>query len=179
MFSGKTEALLRLVRRADIQSKNVMLFRPDVDTRTNYVQSRSGVAYHSHTVSRGSRSILDIAIAGMLDFVAIDEGQFFDEGLVDVVAELANDYQMHVLVSGLDRDFLGRGFGPMADLLVIADEVDKLSAVCVVCRKDASMTQRLIDGKPATPSSPLVLVGGMGDDRYEARCRTHHEIGES
>ncbi len=108
--------------------------------------------------------------------MAIEEGQFFDDGLIDVCERLADRDRM-VIVDGLNRDFLGRPFGPMPELLAIAEEVVMLSAICMVCGEEASRTQRLVDGRPATADDPLVVIGGMGDERYEARCRTHHEIG--
>jgi thymidine kinase len=110
------------------------------------------------------------------DVVAIEEGQFFDQGLVEVCERLA-DRDRVVIVDGLNRDFLGRPFGPMPDLLAIAEEVVMLSAICMVCGEEASRTQRLVDGRPAKASDPLVVIGGMGDERYEARCRKHHAIG--
>lgn len=175
MFSGKTEALLRQVRRYDIARKNVMVFRPEVDTRTGLVVSRSGAAYPG-TVVNSATSVLHIAIAGLLDVVAIDEAQFFGGDLPEVVNELASDHLKHVIVSGLDRDFAGRGFGPVPDLLTIADEVTKLTAICNRCGDEAPLTQRLIDGRAARYDDPLVVIGGIGDETYEARCRKHHEV---
>lgn len=177
MFSGKTEALLRLVRRADIQGKNVMVFRPETDTRSQFVVSRSGVSFPG-TYVKASESILDIAVAGELDVVAIDEAQFFDFQLTDVVFDLASAHRKEVLISGLDRTFRGTAFGPMAELLVEADEVTKLTAVCMYtgCRDDAPLTQRLIDGRPASIHTPTVLVGGIEDETYQARCRRHHVV---
>ena len=108
--------------------------------------------------------------------MAIEEAQFFDAGLVEVAERLA-DRDRAVIVNGLNRDFLGRPFGPVPALMAIADEILMLSAICMVCGEAASRTQRLVDGRPASASDPLVVIGGMGDERYEARCRKHHEIG--
>ena len=102
--------------------------------------------------------------------------QFFDEDL-PAMCEVLADEGRSVLVSGLDRDFLGRPFGPMPALLVLADQVTKLTAICTVCGADATRTQRLVAGRPAASDDPLIVVGGMHDDRYEARCRAHHVVG--
>ena len=108
--------------------------------------------------------------------VAIDEAQFFDAELPDICEVLADEGRS-VLVSGLDRDFLGRPFGPLPRLLSLADQVTKLTAICTVCGDDATRTQRLVAGRPAAADDPLIVVGGMHDDRYEARCRAHHVVG--
>jgi len=178
MYSGKTEALLRIVRRYDIMGNKVLLFRPALDNRTADVQSRAGVSLPAIPIHHSS-SIIDEIESHLLKIhmVAVDEAQFFDDELADVAEWLANSGR-RVLISGLDRDFLKRPFGPMERLLTYADQVDKLSAVCFTCKGEATLTQRLIDSRPASPSDPLILVGGMGDDTYEARCREHHEIGE-
>lgn len=177
MYSGKTEAFLRLVRRYDIRGQKQLIFRPQLDNRTKEITSRSGVSFPAIPINHSS-SILDEIDSHLLkiEAVAVDEAQFLDDELADVVEWLANSGR-RVLVSGLDRDFLRRPFGPMERLLTYADQVDKLSAVCFTCKGEATLTQRLIDGRPASPSDPLILVGGMGDDTYEARCREHHEIG--
>ncbi len=94
-----------------------------------------------------------------------------------MVCEELADEGRSVLVSGLDRDFLGRPFGPMPTLLSLADQVTKLTAICTVCGDDATRTQRLVGGRPAAADDPLIVVGGMHDDRYEARCRSHHVVG--
>ena len=108
--------------------------------------------------------------------VAIDEAQFFDDGLSEIAELLASEGRMIVL-SGLDQDFLGRPFGPMPTLLALADEVTKLTAICTVCGAEATRTQRLVGGRPAGRDDPLIVVGGLDDERYEARCRAHHVIG--
>lgn len=177
MYSGKTEALLRYVRRYDIMGKKLLLFRPQIDTRTKEVYSRAGMSFPAIPIIN-SAAILNTLddYSVYIDMVAIDEAQFMDDELADVCEWLANSGR-RVLVSGLDRDFLRRPFGPMERLLTYADQADKLSAVCFTCKGEATLTQRLIDGRPATSDDPLILVGGMGDDTYEARCREHHEIG--
>lgn len=174
MFSGKTEALLQLIRRYEIRAMNPKVFRPSIDTRTNTLVSRAGTSFPATSVDVPSQIIDQTKDT---DIIAIDEAQFFDFGLVTVVNYLAG-IGKYVIVAGLDRNFLGQSFGPMGDILTIADSVDKRTAICFTCRGEATLTQRLIDGKPATYYDPLILVGGMGtDERYEARCRAHHQIG--
>ena len=177
MFSGKTAELIRLCERAMIARRKVVLIRPALDNRTEpeTVRSRFGVAFPAWPVL-DSGAIEAVVTETHADVVAIEEAQFFDRGLVAIAERLA-DRDRAVIVNGLNRDFLGRPFGPVPDLLAIADEILMLSAICMVCGESASRTQRLVDGRPASASDPLVVIGGMGDERYEARCRKHHEIG--
>ena len=174
MFCGKTDEMLRLLRRFAIAGRQVVLIKPRLDTRSNdtTVVSRSGANHLAVSVS-DSREI--DAVVNDADIVAIEEGQFFDEGLPEVIERLANAGKQ-VLVTGLDRDFRGIPFGPMPRLMALADQVTKLTAICMVCGEQATRTQRLIDGKPASADSPLIVIGGMGDETYEARCRLHHEV---
>jgi thymidine kinase len=174
MFCGKTDEMLRLLRRFAIAGREVILIKPSLDTRTENVSvvSRSGARHPAMAVDH-SREIE--ALVKSADIVAIEEGQFFDEGLPEVVEALA-DGGKQVVVTGLDRDFRGIPFGPMPRLMALADEVTKLTAICVVCGEQATRTQRLIDGRPASADSPLIVIGGMGDETYEARCRVHHEV---
>ena len=177
MFSGKTDEMLRLIRRAEIAGRRVLLVRPAVDSRTadGTVESRSGVAYQAMTVADSSE-IPPVVTMQRASVVAIDEAQFFDAGLPEV-AELLAAEGRSVLISGLDQDFLGRPFNSMPTLLALADQVTKLSAICTVCGAEATRTQRLVGGRPAAADDPLIVVGGMNDDRYEARCRAHHVVG--
>ena len=174
MFCGKTDEMLRLLRRFSIAGRRVILVKPQLDTRTDAVSviSRSGA---QHTAVSVADSSAIPGIAGETDIVAIEEGQFFDGGLPEVVESLA-DARKQVLVTGLDRDFRGIPFGPMPRLMALADQVTKLTAICMVCGEPATRTQRLIDGSPAPADSPLIVIGGMGDETYEARCRLHHEV---
>ena len=174
MFCGKTDEMLRLLRRFTIAGRTVVLIKPRLDTRTGdgTVVSRSG-AQHTALAVGSSREIEHLV--GYCDIVAIEEGQFFDEDLPVVVSRLA-DAGKQVLVTGLDQDFRGIPFGPMPRLMALADQVTKLTAICVVCGEPATRTQRLIDGQPAPADSPLIVIGGMGDEKYEARCRLHHEV---
>jgi thymidine kinase len=177
MFSGKTDELLRLLRRADIAGRRHVLIRPIVDDRTppEVVESRSGLGYRARAVTSPSE-IPAIVSAERASVVAIDEAQFFDQSLPEI-AELLAAEGRSVMISGLDQDFLGRPFNSMPVLLALADQVTKLTAICTVCGADATRTQRMVGGRPAAADDPLIVVGGLHDDRYEARCRAHHVIG--
>lgn len=177
MFSGKTDEMLRLIRRAEIAGRRVLLVRPAMDDRTaeGAVESRSGVTYQARSVADSSE-IPPLVTGARASVVAIDEAQFFDDGLPEI-AELLAAEGRSVLISGLDQDFLGRPFNSMPTLLALADEVTKLTAICTVCGAEATRTQRMVGGRPAASDDPLIVVGGMNDDRYEARCRAHHVVG--
>src|ERR671914_757714 len=160
MFSGKTEELIRRLRHA-------------LDTRSDLTEIRShnGVPHEAIAVST-SGELLE-GVEPETDVVAVEEAQFFDEGIVGACRRLA-DSGYGVIVAGLDMDFRGEPFGPMPMLLAEADEVVKLRAICARCGRDASRSQRLIDGKPAPASAPTILVGAQ--ESYEARCRHCHEV---
>jgi len=174
MFCGKTDEMLRLLRRFSIAGRRVVLVKPRLDTRTDRVTvvSRSGAKHHAITVD-DSREIRPAV--GDADIIAVEEGQFFDDRLPEAVERLA-EAGKQVIVTGLDRDFRGIPFGTMPRLLALADQVTKLTAICVTCGEPATRTQRLIDGIPAPADSPLIVIGGIGDESYEARCRLHHEV---
>ncbi len=173
MFSGKSEELIRRVRRAQIARQRVQVFKPALDYR--YGGDR--VASHNGTMLSAIPVADSAALAARLDpeagVVAVDEAQFLDAGLVAVAASLA-DRSVRVIVAGLDMDFRGEPFGPIPTLLAVAEEVTKLEAICVVCGAPASRTQRLINGHPASYGDPVVLIGA--EQVYEARCRLHHEV---
>jgi thymidine kinase len=173
MFSGKTEELIRLLRRALYARRSVQVFKHVLETRSDFTEIRShnGVPHEAGAVST-SEELLE-RIEPETDLIAVEEAQFFDEGIVDACRSLA-DSGYQVIVAGLDMDFRGRPFGPMPSLLAEADEVVKLRAICARCGRDASRSQRLIDGKPAPASAPTILVGAQ--ETYEARCRQHHEV---
>jgi thymidine kinase len=173
MFSGKTEELIRRLRRSLYARRSVQVFKHALETRSDLTEIRShnGVPHEAGAVST-SEELLE-SIKPETDVVAVEEAQFFDEGIVDACRSLA-DSGYQVIVAGLDMDFRGRPFGPMPDLLAEADEVVKLRAICAICGRDASRSQRLIDGKPAPASAPTILVGAQ--ETYEARCRQHHEV---
>jgi thymidine kinase len=173
MFSGKTEELLRRVRRAEIARKKVQLFKPQIDNRYGLerVASHNGVAREDVIVVSTPLELLD-RLDAETEVVAIDEVQFFDWAIADVCNTLA-DSGRRVIAAGLDQDFRGEPFGPMPLLLALAERVDKLNAICVCCGANASRTQRLIDGRPARYDDPIILVGGS--ESYEARCRHCHQ----
>ena len=173
MFSGKTEELIRRVRRAQIAHQKVQVFKHSLDARyaKREVASHNGMQWRAVPVENTAQ--LRALIEPDTTVVAIDEGQFFDEGLVDLCEELA-DREARVIVAGLDMDFRGKPFGPMPTLLARAERVDKLQAICVVCGGPASRTQRLINSQPAAYDDPVILVGAS--EVYEARCRGCHVV---
>jgi thymidine kinase len=173
MFSGKTEELLRRVRRAEIARQQVQVFKPKLDDRYDLTQvySHDGLHCEAETIER-AEEILE-KVKPDTTVVAIDEAQFMDWSVADVARILA-DRGIRVIVTGLDLDFRGEPFGPMPLLLAEAELVDKLQAICVQCAAPASRTQRLIDGRPASYDDPVILVGAS--EVYEARCRDCHEV---
>ena len=173
MFSGKTEELIRRLRRAIYARRSVQVFKHALETRSDLTEIRShnGIPYEAVAVSTSEELLEKVQPA--TDLVAVEEAQFFDEGIVDACRRLA-DSGYGVIVAGLDLDFRGEPFGPMPMLLAEADEVVKLRAICARCGRDASRSQRLIDGKPAPASAPTILVGAQ--ESYEARCRHCHEV---
>lgn len=162
MFSGKTEELIRRVKRARLARQRVQAFKPRIDTRydPSCIVSHEAVALDAIAVATSES--LEARVEPETHVVAIDEAQFFDRGIVDVCDRLANR-GLRVIAAGLDQDYLGRPFPPMPELMAIAEEVTKVHAVCTLCGSAASRSQRLI------PESTTVLVGGAGS--YEARCR--------
>lgn len=173
MFSGKTEELIRRVRRAEIARKTVQVFKPSLDARyaPEHLASHNGL----RTMAVPVDTVADIAERVKPDtaVVAIDEAQFFHPSVVDLCSDLA-DRGMRVIVAGLDMDFRGEPFGPVPALMARAEAVTKLQAICVCCGEAASRTQRLIDGRPASYDDPIILVGAA--EAYEARCRHCHEV---
>ncbi len=174
MFSGKSEELIRRVRRAEIARQTVQVFKPSIDNRygLDSVNSHDGRATQAIAIERAEQ-ILDF-LNEDTTVVAIDEAQFFDEALVDVCRLLADRRGIRVIVAGLDLDFRGEPFGPMPILIAQAEQVDKLHAICVVCGEEASRSQRLINGQPAHYNDPVILIGAK--ESYEARCRHCHEV---
>jgi thymidine kinase len=173
MFCGKTEELIRRARRAVIARQELQVFKPRMDDRYSIekVTSHSGQDYQALPISHSSELASNLAAATTV--IAVDEVQFFDEGIVAVVQELA--YRgVRVILAGLDMDFRGEPFGPMPRLLAIAEDVTKLHAICVICGEDACRTQRLVNGKPANYNDPIIFVGAQ--EAYEARCREHHDV---
>ncbi len=174
MFSGKTEEMIRRVRRARIAKQHVQVFKPAIDTRydaVEQVKSHDGLG-HDAIPASSAVEILN-SVAPDTTVIGIDEVQFFSGDISRVVQQLA-DRGVRVIAAGLDMDFRGEPFGPMPQLMSEAERVDKLHAICVVCGAEASRTQRLIDGRPANYDDPIILVGGS--ESYEARCRHCHQI---
>jgi len=173
MFSGKTEELIRRIRRAIIARQNVQVFKPHVDDRygIEQVTSHNGQKVEAQAIET-ARDILD-QLQPETTVVAVDEAQFFDMHLSVVANALAYN-GIRVIVAGLDMDFRGEPFGPMPQLMAIAEDVTKLQAICLVCGNPASRTQRLVNGHPAHYDDPVIQVGAQ--ESYEPRCREHHDV---
>jgi len=173
MFCGKTDELIRRLRRASIARQKVQVFKPAIDGRYSLekVTSHAGSEFDAIPLSHSSE-VLE-SVQPETTVVAIDEAQFFDDAIVDVVEELANR-GVRVIVAGLDLNFKGEPFGCMPTLMALAEQVDKLQAICMICGEPASRTQRLVNGKPARYDDPVIIVGAS--ELYEARFRKHHEV---
>lgn len=173
MFSGKTEELIRLVRRAIHARQVVQVFKSAVDTRceTEVIRTHDGVTLKATSVQNSEE--LERALLPNVNVVGIEEVQFFDDRIVDLCMRLA-DRGVQVICAGLDQDFRGMPFGFMPRLLALAEDVIKLHAICKVCGRPASRTQRLVDGRPAAWSDPMILIGA--EETYEARCRRCHRV---
>lgn len=174
MFSGKSEELLRRIKRGVIAKQKVLLFKPSIDNRydENRVSTHNGNSYDSISIERSS-DILNFVKDTKYDIIGIDEIQFFDNDIVKIINKLADD-GIRVIVAGLDMDFKAEPFHPMPEIMAISEMVTKLHAVCNKCGKEASRSQRLINGKPAKYDDPVVVIGAS--ESYEARCRHCHEI---
>jgi len=173
MFAGKTEELIRRVKRLEYAKQNIIVFKPMIDNRyaENEVVSHNNSRTRSINITKASEMME--YVDDYTEVVAIDEIQFLDEDAVEICEYLAG-HGIRVIVSGLDRDFRGEPFSFMPKLLSLAEEVTKLSAICVKCHTPATRTQRIINGKPANYNDPIILVGAK--DSYEARCRHCHEV---
>lgn len=173
MFAGKTEELIRRVKRMDFAKKSYLIFKPTIDNR--YAETE--------VVSHNKRKVEAINISNSQEIyehikedtqcVVIDEVQFFDGDIVEVCRKLAN-MGLRVICGGLDCDFRGNPFENVASLLAMAEEVTKLTAICVCCGKEATKTQRIINGRPAKYDDPTILVGEK--ESYEPRCRGCHQV---
>lgn len=173
MFSGKSEELIRRIKRATYGNLSVRVFKPAIDNRYHEesVVSHNGNSILARPVEKAT-DILD-HITDDIDVIGIDEIQFFDEAIVSIVDQLA-DLGHRVIVAGLDTDFRGEPFGVMPELMAMSEMVTKLNAICPRCGSPASRTQRLIDGEPASYDDPIILVGAS--ESYEPRCRHCHEV---
>ena len=173
MFAGKTEELIRRIKRLEYAKQNVLVFKPKIDTRyaVNEIVSHN-LSKKPSILIENSSEILDY-VTEEVDAIVIDEVQFFDFEIVEILENLA-DQGIRVIVGGLDRDFRGEPFGPMPELLSRAEFVTKLTAICVKSGLPATRTQRIINGEPAQYSDPTIMVGA--DESYEPRSRHYHEV---
>jgi thymidine kinase len=174
MFSGKSEELIRRVRRAMIARKRVQVFKSHLDARyagVFMVSSHDQRTVEAVPVDSAEQLLLRLDPTAQV--IAVDEAQFLDEGIVRVATTLA-ERGRRVILAGIDTDFRGEPFGAMPQLMAVAESVDKLHAICVLCGAPASRNQRLIAGRPAPYDSPTIMVGAA--DSYEARCRACHQV---
>ncbi len=173
MFAGKTEELIRRVKRMDYAHKKYVIFKPVIDNRYSETEvvSHNKKAVEAICIQHGSD--MKRHLKKNIQAVVIDEVQFFDESMLKYVMELA-DKGYRVICAGLDTDFRGEPFGVIGSLMAIAESVTKLTAICSKCGAEATRTQRIIDGEPAYYDDPVVLVGA--NEAYEARCRCCHEV---
>src|SRR5215471_1652143 len=174
MFSGKSEELIRRVRRAIIARKRVQVFKSHLDGRyagIYVISSHDGRSVEAVPVDSSAQ--IAQCLDPMAQVIAIDEAQFLDASIVDLSTSLAARGR-RVILAGTDTDFRGEPFGPMPQLMAVAEVVDKLHAICVLCGSPASRNQRLVEGRPARYDSPVIQVGGT--ESYEARCRACHQV---
>lgn len=173
MYSGKSEELIRRLKRAKIAKQNVVVFKPLIDDRYSKKDVVSHSGYAINAISIKDSSEMKQYINEDTQVVGIDEVQFFNNEVVDMAMELA-DRGIRIIAAGLDMDFKGEPFGPTPRLLAVAEFVDKIQAICSVCGQPATRSQRLIDGKPAKYDEPIIQVGAV--ESYEARCRKCHVV---
>jgi thymidine kinase len=173
MFCGKSEELIRRIRRAEIAQQHTQVFTHTRDNRygVGVIASHNGLKRDAVPV-KSAEQVLEL-LDPQAVVIAVDEGQFFNATLKET-AHALSDRGLRVIVAGLDMDFRGEPFGPMGIMMAIATKVDKLTAVCAVCKGEATMTQRLVNGKPAHYSDDIVLVGAT--EAYQARCPDCHLV---
>ena len=173
MFCGKTDELIRRLRRAAIARQKVQVFKPVIDLRygVDKVTSHAGSDFDATPVEKAEQILQQVDPDTTV--VGIDEAQFLDEKIETVVDELA-ERGVRVIVAGLDLNFKGEPFGSMPVLMARAEQVTKLQAICMVCGEPASRSQRLVNNRPARYDDPIIIVGAS--EMYEARCRQHHEV---
>lgn len=182
MFSGKTEELMRRLKRAEYAKQNVLTIKHFIDQRAHQeydcIFSHEGKQRKACLVGNDDASITQLyeLVEPSVGVIGIDEGHFFQPNIIPVVKNLVAQGK-HVLVAGLDLDFRGEVFPVMAQLMALADDVIKLKAICVSCGHDAHHTQRLVDGRPAHYDDPIILVGA--EECYDARCRTCFRVERS
>ena len=173
MFAGKSEELIRRIKRIEYAKKKVVVFKPLIDNR----YSEDEVVSHNKRKTKcfnlsSSQDVMKY-ITEDTYAVAFDEVQFMDEGIIEVIQELAS-MGKRVICAGLDNDFRGEPFSIMPKLLCIAEDVTKLTAICQVCGANATRTQRIVNGKPAYYEDPIIIIGAS--EAYEPRCRHCHEV---
>lgn len=175
MFAGKSEELIRRVKRLEYAKKNTLVFKPKIDNRYSEDEIVSHSKHHTKSINiESSDDVLKYVKKNQnVDAVVIDEVQFLDEGIVNVCNDLANQ-GIRVIVAGLDMDFKGEPFKNVPQLLAKAEFITKLTAICVKCGAPATMTQRIVNGEPAKKDDPIVIVGAS--ECYEPRCRHCHEL---
>lgn len=173
MFSGKSEELIRRINRTKFAKQKVQVFKHCIDDRygVDHVVSHNGMRIEAIKITC-SQDVMDKLDKDAV-VIAIDEVQFFDEGIVDVCVKLADEGK-RVICAGLDQDFKGEPFGPSPAIMAAAEFVDKIQAICIKCGNPATRTQRMINGRPASYHDPIILVGAT--ESYEARCRKCHEV---
>lgn len=174
MFSGKSEELIRRIRRAQLAKLNVVVFKHSLDnsrTLSDQVKSHNGSLINAIPIQ--DFNIIESLITEQTNIIGIDEIQFFSQDIVILICNLI-EAGKRVIVAGLDLDFRGQPFGCMPLLMAIADDVTKLKAICIDCGKEAHFTQRLVNGRPARHNDPLIAIGA--EEQYQARCRNCHKI---
>lgn len=173
MFSGKSEELIRRLRRGVYAKQKVIVFKPTIDERYHKekIVSHNGNAIEAINITEAKE--IEQHDLSDVDIIGIDEIQFFDRTVVDIAQDLAKK-GYRVITAGLDMDFKGEPFDPVPEMLAVSEHITKLQAVCAVCGASSSRTQRLIDGRPAKYDDPIIMVGA--NESYEPRCRAHHVI---
>ncbi len=173
MFAGKSEELIRRVKRLEYAHKKMLVFKPRIDNRYSDCEIVSHSKYRTKSINiERAHDILSYLYEG-LDAVIIDEVQFLDSEIIEIVEQLA-DKGLRVIVAGLDRDFRGEPFKNMPELLALAEDVTKLTAICMCCGAPATRTQRIVNGIPASYDDPIIIVGAS--EAYEPRCRHCHVV---
>lgn len=173
MFAGKTEELIRRVKRMQFAKKEFIVFKPKIDNRYSLDEVVSHSKIKCKAVNISNPKELLKYLRPELQAVVIDEIQFFDESLLDIIDELANG-GMRVICAGLDSDFRRKPFGIIPKLLAMAENITKLTAICSCCGEEATLTQRIVNGQPPYEDDPVILVGAT--ECYEPRCRKCHQV---
>ena len=174
MFSGKSEELIRRLRRANIAKQKIAVFKPELDTRrgVDKVTSHNGSVMHARPISNVAE-IIKYVNEHDAEVIGLDEVQFFPHAVIEIICHLV-DSGKRVIAGGLDLDFRGVPFGPIPTLLAIADEITKLRSICTICCNEAHFTQRLVNNSPANFDDPVIQIGA--EEAYQARCRTCYII---